>query len=264
MALTLENLEEARARKAEQARINGRQSKGPTTIEGKHKSSQNSIRHGLTANEHTLLFGEVPEEYDEVYNCWVDKLRPADKAEMRLVEKYAYNDWRLERLAMMETCLLNMSTAREFDRVSGQFQRIDAIGHLVEAWRGNSSVSQCLDRVYRYTATLQRQSSTILRDFRDFEKRRLARELAGDNFDQPWQPVYKAPALETTLPSQVQPPETQEVQDEEPPATEQPQPQTDQPEAVVLTLIPGKTQLRNEPTLSSKTASLPPPKRPAA
>ena len=179
MALTIENLEEARARKAEQARINGRLSKGPTSEEGKRQSSQNSIRHGLTANEHTLLFGEIPEEYDEVYNAWVDKLRPADKAEMRLVEKYANIDWRLERLAMMETCILNLSTAKEFDRIKGEFQRIDAIGHLVEAWRTNSSVSQCLDRVYRYTATLQRQSSAILRDFRDFEKRRLARELRG-------------------------------------------------------------------------------------
>ena len=68
------------------------------------RSSRNAIRHGMTANEHTVLEAELLEEYDEVRSAF----RPGNKSELRLGGKIANLDWRLERLAMMDTSLLNL------------------------------------------------------------------------------------------------------------------------------------------------------------
>ena len=138
--------------KAEQARINGAKSKGPTSPEGKSKSSRNAIRHGLTANEHTLLESEFPEEYAEVRAAFIDDLRPATKAELRLVEKIANLDWRLERFVMMETALLNITADTNLKEITDHFTRIDGIGIIVEAWKKDHSTTLCLDLLRRYMA----------------------------------------------------------------------------------------------------------------
>ena len=192
--------------KSEQARINGRNSKGPTSEIGTQKSSRNAIRHGLTANEHTLLTAEFADEYDEVRTAFIDDLRPATKAELRLVEKIANLDWRLERLVMMETSLLNMAADINFEKVAERFSRIDGIGFIVEAWRETSSTSHCLDLLRRYMGTLQHQFNSTLSNFRNFEKSRLARTQGGRNLDEEAQPAYKAPKLDSHLPSYIDEP----------------------------------------------------------
>jgi hypothetical protein len=191
-----------RERKAEQARINGRKSKGPISATGKKNSSKNAIRHGLTANEHTLLTTEFPAEYHEVYTAFLQALRPACKAETRFVEKLANLDWRLERLVMMETCVLNMGADLGIADIAARFERIDGIGIIVEAWKESCSASHCLDLLRRYMATLQSQINATLKNFRDLEKHRLARTRGGTDLDVEWGPPYEVPALETLLPSQ--------------------------------------------------------------
>jgi len=215
--------QQKRDKKAEQARINGRKSHGPITHEGKWNSSRSAIRHGLTANVHTLLTCECPNEYEEVYNAFVDSLRPGDKAEMRLVEKIANLDWRLERFVMMETCILNMGADLQVHEIQARFERISGIGFVVEAWKETQSASHCLDLLRRYLGTLQHQFNATLKNFRDLGKHRLARTQGGLNLDKEWSPPYKAPSLKTLLPSRVEPakskgpilvPPTRPVQDE--------------------------------------------------
>ena len=236
--------QQTRDKKANQARINGRKSKGPTTAQGKWNSSRSAIRHGLTANVHTLLTTESPAEYDEVYNAFVDSLRPADKAEMRLVEKIANLDWRLERFVMMETCLLNIGAEIHVEEIAARFERIDGIGFIVEAWKETCSASHCADLLRRYMGTLQTQFNATLKNFRDLEKHRLARVQSGRNIDEECGLPYKPPVLETLLPSRV--------------AT--PQPEAPPP---ALTLVP--PPIPKEPTTIIKMNQLPrPSKHPAA
>jgi hypothetical protein len=192
-----------RVRKAEQARINGAKSKGPITPEGKDKSSRNAIRHGLTANKHTLLTTEFPDEYEEVYQAFIADLMPKTKAEMRLVQKIANLDWRLERLVMMETCVLNLEVGVHCQEIASRFESIDGIGFIVEAWKKSCSNSQCLDLLRRYLATLQSQFNSTLNNFYKFEKHRLARTHGGRNLDEDFGPPYEAPDFDTHLPSRI-------------------------------------------------------------
>ena len=177
---------------AEASRKNGAQSQGPTSATGKQKSSKNSIRHGLTSTEHTLLADEDPIQYREVIDAFIENLRPADKAELRLVEKIGNLDWRIERLVMMETCILNMEVSLQADQIAARFRDIDGIGFIVEAWKESLSASHCLDLLRRYLATLQHQFNTTVANFEKFEKRRLARKYDPD-LQTPYQrPVFNA------------------------------------------------------------------------
>ena len=236
--------------KAEQARINGAKSKGPTSPEGKSKSSRNAIRHGLTANEHTLLESEFPEEYAEVRAAFIDDLRPATKAELRLVEKIANLDWRLERFVMMETALLNITADTNLKEITDHFTRIDGIGIIVEAWKKDHSTTLCLDLLRRYMGTLQHQFNTTLSNFRNFEKARLAKTRQGTNLDEAWGPPYQEPTFNALMKS--------DIEDPQPSYDEQYGDVLVEPQLPTLTLI---TPQRNEP----RSGKLPPEsKRPAA
>jgi hypothetical protein len=192
-------------KKAETARINGAKSKGPITPEGKDKSSANAIRHGLTANKHVLLFTEFADEYEEVYQAFVADLRPQTKAELRLVQKIANLDWRLERLVMIETCALNLEAGVRCHEIASRFSNIDGIGFIFEAWKGSCNTSHCLDLLRRYMSTLQSQFNSTLNNFLKFEKRRLARVVAGRDLDQESAPPYDPPVFKTHIPSMMAP-----------------------------------------------------------
>ena len=140
----------------------------------------------------TLLADEDPDQYREVIDAFIENLRPADKAELRLVEKIGNLDWRIERLVMMETCILNMEVGIHADQIAVKFRNIDAIGFIVEAWKKSLSSIHCLDLVRRYLATLQHQFNTTVANFEKFEKRRLARKYDPD-LQTPYQrPVFNA------------------------------------------------------------------------
>ena len=53
----------ARSPQAEQSRINGAKSNGPTSDEGKAKSSKNALKHGFAATINVVLSIEDPAEF---------------------------------------------------------------------------------------------------------------------------------------------------------------------------------------------------------
>ena len=180
--------------KADVARENGRKSKGPTSEEGKKRSSRNGIKHGLTANQNTLLSMESAEEYDEVYQAYVADLRPHTKAELRIVQRIANLDWRLERVVMMETCLQNIELAMKCDKILARFGSIDAIGLVVEAWKESCTNSSPLELLRRYQSSLTHQLGAAQKMFDKYETRRELRKLRGLDLDEH---LYKVPEFDT-------------------------------------------------------------------
>src|SRR6516165_7805040 len=70
--------------RAEISRQNGKKSKGPVTEQGKSRSRQNALRHGLRA-EVLPLPNEDPQKVAAREQAWNDYYRPQSPAAQRLV-----------------------------------------------------------------------------------------------------------------------------------------------------------------------------------
>ena len=73
---------------------------------GKAASSRNNTRHGLTAKLF-LLDTEDPAQYEALRSDLIDSYRPANGAELMLVEEIAQNFWRLQRARHIEADNMN-------------------------------------------------------------------------------------------------------------------------------------------------------------
>jgi len=78
-------------------RQNAQASTGPKTPEGKARSSQNRIAHGLTGR-HIVLPGEDPAEFDNLLDALWTEHQPQTPTEEILVEEMAHARWKTLRM----------------------------------------------------------------------------------------------------------------------------------------------------------------------
>jgi len=88
----------------EAARANGARSRGPTSAEGKARSSVNAFRHGLCSPA-VLAPGEDPEAFAALLAALRAEHRPADATADLLVERLAVALWKLDRCDRLEAQL---------------------------------------------------------------------------------------------------------------------------------------------------------------
>jgi len=91
---------------AEQARINGAKSKGPTSPEGKARSSRNALTHGFAASINTVLTIEDIPAWELHIQSYRDSFKPQCYVEYSLVDQLASINWRQCRLVALETSLI--------------------------------------------------------------------------------------------------------------------------------------------------------------
>ena len=89
-------------------RANSQHSTGPRTEPGKQRSSQNALRHGLTAQT-AVLPTEDPEAYQRHIQQFLDEYAPATPTETQLVHEIANTSWRLNRIPFLEAELLSQN-----------------------------------------------------------------------------------------------------------------------------------------------------------
>jgi hypothetical protein len=93
-------------------------STGPRTEEGKQRSSQNAIKHGLFAKL-LLLPGESQEQFDALLNGFKENHKPHGATEDSLVYRLAEIHWRLGRIPNLEA--LAIEKAIETGDTDGKF-----------------------------------------------------------------------------------------------------------------------------------------------
>jgi len=123
-------------------RSNALLSTGPRTDSGKQRSSQNALRHGLTAAR-AVLPTEDRAAYDAHRRGFFDEYRPATPTETQLTQELADTSWRINRIPSLEAALLDCADldivdahralatlGLHYQRLSRQFQK--AVDHLRE------------------------------------------------------------------------------------------------------------------------------------
>ena len=74
---------------------------GPNTIEGRLKSSMNSMKHGLTGKQ-VVMPGEDPEEFEALKSALMEEHQPANITESMLVHDLAKFHWLKERAIRLQ------------------------------------------------------------------------------------------------------------------------------------------------------------------
>ncbi len=148
-------------RRAEASRINGAKSRGPITPDGKARSSQNSITHGLTARN-PCLATENRQEYEQLRQTHIDHFTPSTPYELDIVDQLTAIAWRTRRAESIETALLDQEIDIRKPDIEKAFQTIDAPGLWAIGFKslsGHCNASQTLDR---HQARLDRQYKRLI------------------------------------------------------------------------------------------------------
>jgi hypothetical protein len=139
--------------KSATSRANGAKSHGPTTAEGKEISSRNSLNHGFTAKKTVVLACENPEQFQEMLGYYADTYRPGSPVEKDLVAEMVAARWRMQRLRMIETALIDSEMQRELPEsetpADPGFQIAFAFRRLVDESHAISLASRYESRLHR-------------------------------------------------------------------------------------------------------------------
>jgi hypothetical protein len=94
--------------RGEASRRNGAKSRGPRTPEGKARSAQNALRHGLCAQKHLVLADEDAQAFAALEASIIAELAPEGTLQHILAARVVRAAWRLERAERIETELFEL------------------------------------------------------------------------------------------------------------------------------------------------------------
>ncbi|WP_321478155.1 hypothetical protein [uncultured Paludibaculum sp.] len=224
--------------RSEQARINGKRSRGPVTAEGKARSAHNSTKHGKYAQPDTdavhsvLLNNESLAGFTDLLARRVQDLRPTNSLEIDLVRELCDIEWRMDRCKAIETRSINRQLLIEADADREPQARANAlpIDYTCAAYSGLLATSNLLQFCTREFRQLQRARAATLDSFLRLRKQAkffvqseepaICQQL--DNWSEPDQdeedllpaPAEEAPAEEAPVPDPVAQPQDEPVQSE--------------------------------------------------
>ena len=158
--------------KAVTARVNGAKSHGPITEVGKSRSSQNSLKHGLTSSR-VVLPHESQEDYNRLESSFTNRFKPFDELETELVHEMAAARWRLRRIQSMESALFKKAI-REQEEALGP--GCDA-GEIHDAAYAEVAESKSYRMLVRHAAQLRRSYEKAWRELELIQQQRVNDEL---------------------------------------------------------------------------------------
>lgn len=152
-------------------RRNALRSTGPRTDEGKARSSQNALRHGVLSSKAVSHY-EDGEAFEALLGRLIRDLDPRSALESTLVERIAILFWREQRLAQAEATQITTQNEIADENSVSDFIKFDRTLPFQQQYL-----------IGRYQGLLGRQIRDTLRDLREEQERRLklveARESSG-------------------------------------------------------------------------------------
>jgi hypothetical protein len=170
-------------------RANSQHSTGPRTEAGKHRSSLNALRHGLTAAS-PVLPSEDPAAYEDHRRRFFNEYQPATPTESQLVQELVDTSWRLNRIPLLEAGVLARAAAQPTNQDAAPDQEITF--DIVDAHRliANLGIqSQRLSRQFQKSLATLRDIQAVRteRERRDLQDAAALLELHKHK-GVPWQP----------------------------------------------------------------------------
>ena len=152
--------------KSETSRANGAKSHGPKTAEGREKSSRNSLTHGFTSKKTIVLKCENEGEFQTMLGYYADTYQPGSPVEEDLVHEMVACRWRMERLRLIETALIDS----EMDRQPPEAEVTEDPGYqLAFAFRRLVDDSRAISLASRYESRLHRIHERSHRTLRELQ-----------------------------------------------------------------------------------------------
>jgi hypothetical protein len=163
--------------RAEASRRNGARSRGPTTQEGKARSSQNALKHGLRAAKHLVLPAEDPAALAALEAALLEELAPEGALQTVLARQIVSAAWRLARVDRMEAEMLIFRDRGE--------------GDLGLAATRDANTARALPTLVRYRAAAHAE---FLRSLRTLEALQAeAAKTGAVSVARPGKPAGRAP-----------------------------------------------------------------------
>ncbi|MFN3323781.1 MAG: hypothetical protein ACK5AZ_09820 [Bryobacteraceae bacterium] len=150
--------------------------RGPKTPEGRQRSSQNAIRHGLTAEQVVMPY-ESLSDFDALEAAVTDELQPDTEIERQLVSDLVNYRWRLDRIVRIETATFDLKIGHQQRWVDREYPEADADIRLALAFE-NLADGPALKLLDRYEARFRRAYDRTLRTLLQLQAERRARETA--------------------------------------------------------------------------------------
>lgn len=177
--------------RADSSRLNGAQSSGPITPEGKAASSQNALKTGIFSKRR-LLSDEDPAAYQALVELFNDTFNPASIVEQMLIDRMIMAHQRLSRLERAEAAFVELAQnvftyemdEEKWSRYGGRGlkNRLPTISedtkkHVAPTRdalvMSSLSVPQDAEKFVRLAASFHRQFDTALRLLREEQARRI-------------------------------------------------------------------------------------------
>jgi hypothetical protein len=165
----MNDISEARLRANRQ---NAKKSKGPTSADGKKRSSLNATRHGILSQVIHLPEEEM-KSYDKFTARYVDSLQPVGSAETEFANACADLQFRLHRLAAAEHNLLSIGHTENGDEWQTGHPEANTALAFAETFRRSKDP---LNTLSTYEQRLSRRLLQTLKQLREMQAERRQRE----------------------------------------------------------------------------------------
>ena len=160
-------------RQIEANRNNAQHSTGPRTPEGKQRSAQNAVTHGLAAR-HAIIPGEGPADYDDLLLSYREVFGPSDPYEHTLIRQMADAEWRLRRISRLEAAFISSTFEDHCRLVDDHDESGDDTSATYVLGKLMQNHTADFTQFTRYEAQLRRSfqhAFKLLFDFRELEHR---------------------------------------------------------------------------------------------
>ncbi len=122
-------------------RNNAKKSTGPRSEEGKARSAQNALKHGLLARD-AVLPGEHPAEFDQQFQALERAIQPDNAIEFEFLRQMADAQWRMRRLTRIETGFLAAALEEARTAAGGESQQLTGAEPAISPTRESQTGTQ--------------------------------------------------------------------------------------------------------------------------